>query len=80
LVGNIGTKDKLEYTVIGGTINTASRIEAFGKELGKDFLVSKNVLDKLGSDLVEKYKFESLGKKQIRGKEVQIELFSIDIL
>jgi adenylate cyclase len=80
LVGNIGTKDKLEYTVIGDTINTASRIEAFGKELGKDFLVSKNVLDKLGSDLVEKYKFESLGLKQIRGKEIQIELFSIDIL
>jgi hypothetical protein len=26
------------------------------------------------------YKFESLGLKQIRGKEIQIELFSIDIL
>jgi hypothetical protein len=51
-----------------------------GKELGKDFLVSKNVLDKLGSELVEKYKFESLGIKLIRGKELKIELFSIDIL
>jgi hypothetical protein len=37
LVGNIGTKDKLEYTIICDTIYTASRIEALGKELGKDF-------------------------------------------
>lgn len=80
LVGNIGTKEKLEYTVIGDTINTASRIEAYGKELGKDFLVSRSVLDSLGTGLEGMYKSESQGLRQIRGRDVQIELFSIEIL
>jgi class 3 adenylate cyclase len=40
IVGNIGTKDRLEFTVIGDPVNVASRIESACKELDESLLIS----------------------------------------
>ena len=70
--GTIGSLERMEYTVIGNTINTASRIEASTKSFGTDLLVSEEVKNKL-PDFI----YSEAGVVEVKGRSESLKLFKV---
>jgi class 3 adenylate cyclase len=71
VVGSIGDDLRMDYTAIGDTINLASRMETTAKP---GAILSSGNTYKLVRDY---FKFESLGKIQVKGKEEPQEAYKL---
>lgn len=74
IVGNIGTKDRLEFTAIGDTVNVASRIESACKQMNQDILMSKTVYEEVSHTIDCSY----VGTITLRGKTAATELYTLN--
>lgn len=75
MVGEIGiVKRDIAYS--GDVLNTASRIQSKCNELGVNILVSKYLLDKLGS-LPNHFVSKAMGEMELRGKQHAVMLYTV---
>lgn len=69
--GNMGTPERLDFTVIGRAVNEVSRVETLTKELDRQILVSEPVARLLDRHL------EHMGSHQLRGFSGRVALYAV---
>jgi adenylate cyclase len=81
VAGFLGNSQRMKYTTIGDTVNTAARLESYGKELPPmteeesdcRILVSATTAARLGAG----YRTEAVGDLELKGKAAPVSVFKV---
>ncbi len=70
IVGNFGGEGRIQYTALGDSMNTASRLESANKALDTSVLASREAVERSGLDW-----WRPMGKVVLRGRATPVEIF-----
>ena len=73
VAGNLGSKDRISYSITGDTVNTAKRIESLTRGVPNGILVSEVIYDQARSVA----NMEALGEVQVKGRSQTFKVFRV---
>lgn len=74
--GNVGSRDRLDFTVVGPAVNEASRVAVMCRSAERDLLMSEAFCAAASDE--DRRRFVSVGRYALRGVERPQELFTVD--
>ena len=77
ILGTMGTTSRIDTTVIGSTVNVASRLESLTKEFEVPIIVSQAVYGALSETTRVELTTKELGPVKLRGIDEEIELIGV---
>jgi len=72
IIGNIGSPKRLEFTAIGDTVNTASRLEGLTKELGWTIVASRSTIEAVSGVVTGRQ-----DTRAVKGRQERIQVFEV---
>jgi len=73
IVGNMGAQDRLDYTVMGDSVNLGSRLEGANKQYGSYIMVSEYTYEMAKNDIETRF----LDSIRVKGKKLPVKVYEV---
>ena len=77
VVGNIGAPGRINYTIVGDTVNTCQRLEALGKEADRGEAVTILISETTAEAIAGEMAVEPIGRYPVKGRSAPVPVFRL---
>jgi adenylate cyclase len=78
IVGDIGAADRINYTIVGDTVNVSQRLQEIGKLVAPDAECAIMISAETAARLDERFPLKETGKHRLRGRGEPIDVYLVD--